>query len=47
MFGLIRLPLLLCLAFVVGVFYERNQARKGCLAAGGALQDGLCIGATE
>lgn len=45
MFGLIRLPLLLGLAFIVGVFFERSQAREACLAAGGTMQAALCKGA--
>jgi len=44
MFGLIRLPLLLGVAFVAGVFYERSQAREACLVAGGTPQAGLCLG---
>ena len=45
MFALFRLPLLLGLAFVGGVFFERSQARDACLAAGGDMQAGLCVGA--
>jgi len=44
-FGLIRLPLLIGAAFVAGVFYERDQAREACRAAGGVPQAGVCIGA--
>lgn len=42
MFGLIRTPVLLLIAFVVGLFYERNQAGEACANAGGVPRDGVC-----
>ena len=42
MFGLIRLPILLLIAFIVGVFFERSNQREAC-AAQGDWQDGLCV----
>jgi len=47
MFRLIRLPILLGIAFVTGVFYERNAAREVCEAAGGTKERALCIGASK
>lgn len=47
MFGLIRLPLLVGLAFVAGMLYERSEARTACLAAAGEMRDNLCIGAVR
>ena len=34
MFGLIRLPILLLIAFIVGVFFERSNQREACAARG-------------
>ncbi|WP_200876078.1 hypothetical protein [Ruegeria halocynthiae] len=42
MFGLIRLPILLMIAFIVGVFFERSNQREAC-AEHGQWQDGLCM----
>ncbi|WP_420586219.1 hypothetical protein [Ruegeria sp.] len=42
MFGLIRLPILLMIAFIVGVFFERSNQREAC-AVRGDWQDGLCV----
>ena len=47
MFRLIRLPILLCIAFVAGVFYERSETRTLCTAAGGTMTGGLCTGANQ
>lgn len=44
MFGLIRLPILLAIAFVVGLFYERNAHGERCTEAGGRVVSGLCQG---
>lgn len=44
MFGLIRTIILLLVAFVAGLFYERNQAGELCEAEGGALVRGICKG---
>ncbi|MDP5218207.1 hypothetical protein Q5Y75_13335 [Ruegeria sp. 2205SS24-7] len=43
MFGLIRLPLLLMVAFVAGVLYERNNQHTACEERGD-WRDGLCLG---
>lgn len=44
MFGLIRLPILMLLAFVAGVFFERDQRAETCVAEGGDMRAGLCRG---
>lgn len=47
MFRLIRLPFLLGIAFVIGVFYERNAGLEKCLDAGGDMQRGICRGVAK
>lgn len=47
MFRLIRLPFLLGIAFVIGVFYERNAALEKCTAEGGEMKSGICRGVSE
>ncbi len=42
MFGLLRLPILMMIAFIVGVFFERSNQREVC-AEIGQWQDGLCV----
>lgn len=42
MFRLIRMILLVLIAFVVGVFYERNAQAEACAAQGGTLRAKLC-----
>ena len=42
MFGLIRTAILLMIAFVFGLFFERHQAADACGAAGGTLRAGVC-----
>jgi hypothetical protein len=42
MFRLIRLSLLLVVAFAAGVVYERGQARERCETSGGDYDRGLC-----
>lgn len=42
MFRLIRTPVLLLIAFVAGLLYERSQAADACLGAGGKMHDGVC-----
>ena len=44
MFRPVRTLLFIFLAFVVGVFYERNQQAKKCLDRGGRMVDGICYG---
>ncbi|GGH37047.1 hypothetical protein SAMN05444007_10971 [Cribrihabitans marinus] len=44
MFGLLRLPILVLIAFVAGMFYERNAHTDRCLDAGGRVVDDLCQG---
>lgn len=48
MFRLIRLTMLLLMAFVCGVFYERVQAEARCAEAGGTPSArGLCTDAED
>ncbi|MEP5152972.1 hypothetical protein [Planktotalea sp.] len=47
MFRLIRLPFLLGIAFVIGVFYERNAALEKCVQEGGTMKSGICRGVSE
>lgn len=47
MFRLIRMPVLFGVAFVVGVFFERNAALDKCLDAGGTMKSGICRGVSE
>ncbi|MEL6451625.1 MAG: hypothetical protein AAFQ19_10215 [Pseudomonadota bacterium] len=42
MFGLIRTPILLLIAFVGGLLFERSQAAEACDSAGGVVRDGVC-----
>ena len=42
MFGLLRLPILLLIAFIVGVFFERSNQREACQALG-EWRDGICL----
>ena len=42
MIGLIRLPILLLIAFIVGVFFERNNQREAC-AHIGRWTNGTCV----
>ena len=42
MFGLLRLPILLLIAFIVGVFFEHSNQREACQALG-KWRDGLCV----
>ncbi|MBB3984094.1 hypothetical protein GGQ68_000405 [Sagittula marina] len=43
MFRLIRLPILLVIAFAVGVFYERGQQQALCDTSGGQwMRSGFC-----
>ena len=44
MFGLIRTAILLLVAFVAGLFFERSQAGEACQAEGGTLVRGICRG---
>ncbi|WP_170754991.1 hypothetical protein [Ruegeria lacuscaerulensis] len=48
MFGLFRLPILLMIAFIVGVFFERSNQREACEGIG-QWDDGFCVtdGANE
>ncbi|MEL7116423.1 MAG: hypothetical protein AAGP08_12700 [Pseudomonadota bacterium] len=43
MFRLIRLPILLCLAFGAGYVYAEIDARDRCSARGGTMDAGLCV----
>lgn len=42
MFGLIRTVVLILIAFVVGLLFERSQAAEACLDQGGKMRDGVC-----
>jgi len=42
MFGLIRTTVLVLIAFVAGLLYERNRAADACTGAGGEMHDGVC-----
>ncbi len=42
MFGLLRLPILLLIAFIVGVFFERSNQREACGGLG-QWKNGLCV----
>jgi len=42
MFGLIRTPILILIAFVAGLMYERIQAGEACTDQGGVMRDGVC-----
>jgi hypothetical protein len=44
MFRLIRLVILCMIAFVLGVFYERQNVHTACTALGGEMINGLCLG---
>ena len=46
MFRLIRLPILLLIAFIVGIYFERTQQQDLCDKSGGVwLRAGICGGA--
>jgi hypothetical protein len=47
MFRLIRLVILVMLAFVIGVFFERNNMRQSCTAMGGSFDANLCVIAAQ
>ena len=42
MMGLVRLAILLPLAFVAGLLFERSNAATACADQGGAMRDGVC-----
>ncbi|WP_299722788.1 hypothetical protein [uncultured Tateyamaria sp.] len=42
MFGLIRTPILVLIAFTAGLLYERHQAGEACEGSGGKMHDGVC-----
>jgi len=44
MFGLIRTVILIGIAFIGGLMFERNQAGDACAAAGGTQVLGICRG---
>lgn len=46
MFGLIRTPILILIAFVGGMMFERNQAGELCAELGGTTERGICKGVT-
>lgn len=44
MFRLIRSIILVLIAFVAGLLYERSEVRTACQDAGGVVQGGICRG---
>jgi hypothetical protein len=46
MFGLIRLPILLLIAFIVGVYFERSNQREACEGLG-EWRSGICLTAGQ
>lgn len=42
MFRLVRTIILVLIAFVAGLMFERSQTAQACSAAGGEIQDGVC-----
>lgn len=42
MFGLIRTAVLVMIAFVAGLMFERNQTAEACSGQGGTMRDGVC-----
>ncbi|MEX0309149.1 MAG: hypothetical protein AB3N17_02780 [Tateyamaria sp.] len=42
MFGLIRTAILLLVAFVAGLLFERSQATDACAGKDGVMRDGVC-----
>jgi len=42
MFGLIRTAILIMIAFVGGLLFERSQAADVCAKMGGKMLDGVC-----
>lgn len=44
MFKLMRMIILLPVAFVAGWIYESNAASERCVAAEGVMRDGVCRG---
>ena len=42
MFGLIRTAILILVAFVAGLLFERSQASDACVGKGGVFRDGVC-----
>lgn len=47
MFRLIRLPILLLIAFTAGMLMERNAQSDRCRDAGGSVKGDLCLGARD
>ena len=45
MFKPVRMLLLILVAFLAGVFFERNNTSEKCTASGGVMDAGLCRGA--
>jgi len=46
MFRLVRLVVLVMIAFLAGLLLERSQQGERCIAAGGDMRAGLCVGAS-
>ncbi|MDK3075667.1 hypothetical protein QO034_21605 [Sedimentitalea sp. JM2-8] len=43
MFRPVRTLLLLAIAFLAGVFYERQGVAERCEAGGGRIENGICM----
>ena len=44
MFGLFRTAIIISVAFVSGLVFERSQASEACSKAGGEQREGICRG---
>ncbi len=47
MFKLIRFPIFVAIAFLAGIFHERNAHTDRCTAAGGSVTNGICKGTIQ
>ena len=47
MFGLIRTAVLVIVAFMAGLIFERSQAAEACTQEGGEQVRGICRGVAQ
>lgn len=47
MFRPVRTLIIITIAFCVGLLFERSNQRDLCRDRGGAMSEGLCMGADE
>jgi hypothetical protein len=47
MFRILRLLILCCIAFVVGILFERQAHGERCREEGGTMNGPICIGAAR